>query len=146
MFESASYFPLLGFYLGDRAGPFVEFKFDPFSRLEIYGSASEYENNIAKDPTLPTFKTSSESGGASATLPGNLSLTAQVTLLNLSVRSNAANPWVTSKDRQELITLARPMRKPTPSGFWRGISATSHRGVPSSSARLKLTTIFVSAG
>ena len=52
-FENSSYFPLLGYYLGDRAGPYVEVKFDPISRLEIYGSASEYENNVAKDPTLP---------------------------------------------------------------------------------------------
>ena len=64
-FENASYFPLLGYYLGDRAGPYFEVKLHPSDRLEIYGSASEYENNVAKDPTLPTFRNITESAGAS---------------------------------------------------------------------------------
>ena len=33
--QSASYFPLLGYYLGDRGGSFGEVKFRPFGHLEI---------------------------------------------------------------------------------------------------------------
>jgi hypothetical protein len=112
-FENASYFPLLGYYLGDREGPYVEAKFDPFTRLEIYGSAGKYENNVARDPTLPTFQNSSETAGASAQLPAKISLTAQVTLLALASRANAASPWVKAKDRQELVTLARSFGRHT---------------------------------
>jgi hypothetical protein len=106
-FENASYFPLLGYYLGDRAGPYFEVKLHPSDRLEIYGSASEYENNVAKDPTLPTFRNSSESVGASVSLPAKVSINAQVTLLDLSTRANAGNSWTKANDRQELLTLAR---------------------------------------
>ena len=112
-FENSSYFPLLGYYLGDRAGPYVEVKFDPTSRLEIYGSASEYENNVARDPTLATFENSSESAGATFQLPAKVSLTAQVTLLDLSSRANDSSPWVADKDRQELLTLARAFGRHT---------------------------------
>jgi len=107
-FQNASYFPLLGYYLGDRAGPYGEIKYHPVERLEIYASASGYENNVAKDPALPTFKNTSESAGASVLLPAKVSLSAQVTLLDLSTRANAGSPWAASKDRQELVTLARP--------------------------------------
>jgi hypothetical protein len=109
-FQNASYFPLLGFYIGDRAGPFGELKFRPFSRMEIYGSASEYENNVARDPTLAYFRNSSESAGASVQLPGRISVNAQYTALDLSTRVNAASPWIKSADRQEAITLSRPFR------------------------------------
>ena len=53
IFQSASYFPLLGYYLGDRAGPFGEVKFRPLERIEIYASASEYQNN-SRAPSTPT--------------------------------------------------------------------------------------------
>jgi hypothetical protein len=107
-FQNASYFPVLGYYLGDRAGPFGEIKYRPFGRLEIYASASEYENNVARDPTLADFHSTSESAGASVQLPGNLSLNAQFTKLDLGTRTNAVAPWLKSADQQKSVSLSRP--------------------------------------
>lgn len=106
-FQNASYFPLLGYYLGDREGPFAEVKYRPFEGTELYGSASEYENNIAKDPTLATFRNSSESAGFSTQLPGRITVNAQITKLDLSTRANAASLWIKSADQQKSVTVAR---------------------------------------
>src|SRR4029079_17406025 len=107
IFQSASYFPLLGYYLGDRAGPFGEVKFHPVQRLEIYASASNYENNLAKDPTLPTFRNSVETAGASVQLPAKRSLNGQLTLLYLSTRTGAESPWAKARNQQETLTVSR---------------------------------------
>ncbi len=109
-FQNAAYFPLLGFYIGDRAGPFGEVRFRPSGWLEIYASASEYENNVARDPTLANFRNSSESAGASILLPARISVNAQYTALDLSTRVNAGSPWIRAADRQKAITVSRPIR------------------------------------
>jgi hypothetical protein len=110
-YQNASYFPLLGYYFGDRAGPYAEIKYRPVTQLELYAGASEYQNNVAKDPTLATFKTSSESAGASAQLPGKISVTAQFTMLDLESRTDAASPFLKSADQQKLITITRPFAR-----------------------------------
>ena len=46
-------------------------------------------------------------------MPAKVSLTAQVTLLDLSSRANDSSPWVADKDRQELLTLARAFGRHT---------------------------------
>jgi len=107
--QNDSYFPLLGYYLGDRRGPFGEATVRPFRGLEIYGSASQYENNVARDPQAPTFRNSSESAGASIQLPARFSLNGQITFLDLATRQDATSPWVPSRDRQRTINLARPI-------------------------------------
>ncbi|HUS05790.1 MAG TPA: carboxypeptidase-like regulatory domain-containing protein [Bryobacteraceae bacterium] len=106
-FQNASYFPLLGSYLGDRAGPFGEVIIRPFKRLELYGSASQYENNIARDPSLPTFRNSSESAGVSVQLPARFSVNAQVTQIALATRKDAASSWDKSNNQQQSFSLAR---------------------------------------
>jgi hypothetical protein len=107
--QSASYFPLLGSYLGDRAGPFGEVAFRPWKRLTVYGTASRYENNVARDPTRPTFRSASESAGATIQLPGRFSVNTQITSLKLSTRANDAETWNTSDSRQQTASLTRPI-------------------------------------
>jgi len=106
-FENTSYFPLLGYNLGDRQGPFGEVTLRPVSGLEVYGSASEYQNNVAADPTAPSFRSTSESAGASLQLPARFSLNGQLTLLDLDSRLNSGSPWDKSKNQQETVTLGR---------------------------------------
>ncbi|HEY2014073.1 MAG TPA: hypothetical protein VGH38_11270 [Bryobacteraceae bacterium] len=112
-FQSSSYFPVLGYYLGDREGPFGEVIFRPFRRLEVYGSASQYQNNVARDPALPTFRNSSESAGVSVQLPARVALTGQYTLLDLNTRPNAAGPWDPSKNQQKSATVSRAFSRHT---------------------------------
>lgn len=111
VFQNASYFPLLGYYLGDRAGPYGEVRVRPLSTLEFYGSASEYENNVAHDPTLPTFRNSSESAGATLQLPGGLNLIGQLTTLDLFARENAGSAWQASRNRQITAMVTRPFHQ-----------------------------------
>jgi hypothetical protein len=106
--QNASYFPVLGFYLGDRAGAFGEVKFHPLNRLEIYGSASEYENNVGRNPTIAGFRNSSDSAGIAIQLPGRISVNAQFTILHLFTRASSASPWLKSDDQQKSVTLSRP--------------------------------------
>jgi hypothetical protein len=105
--QSASYFPLLGYYLGDRQGPFGEVTLHPLAGVDIFGSASRYQNNVAKNPSLPEYRNASESIGASLQLPGRFSLNGQITLLDLIARQSADGPWDQSKNRQRTATLAR---------------------------------------
>jgi hypothetical protein len=105
--QSSAYFPLLGYYLGDRAGPFGELKYRPFSRVEIYGSASGYRNNVGNDPRLGTFRSTSESAGVSLQLPSRISVTANLLFLNLTTRPDSATPWAKSTDQQRSITASR---------------------------------------
>jgi hypothetical protein len=105
--QSASYFPLLGYYVGDRQGPFGELTLRPFAGVELYASASGYRNNVARNPALPNFRNTSESVGASIQLPGRFSLNGQLTLLDLAVRQNADKPWDRSKNQQQTVTVSR---------------------------------------
>jgi len=107
VFQSAAYFPLLGTYFGDRAGPFAEVTIRPARGLQIYGSVSQYRNNVADDPTLATFRSSSESAGGSIRLPAELSLNAQVAIIGLSTQMNDASAWTRSRNQQESANLTR---------------------------------------
>jgi len=109
VFQNASYLPILGTYMGDRAGPFGEVTFRPSQRLQIFGSASGYRNNIADNPTIPTFRNSNASAGASFQLPGGISVNGQAMFLDLSTRTNDAGAWTLSQNRQELVTVARTL-------------------------------------
>jgi hypothetical protein len=108
-FQNAAYFPLLGYYVGDRRGPFAEASIRPVHGLELFASASKYGNNVAQDPGLPTFRSVSESAGFSLRLPAKFSLNGQLTTLELLSRDNAGIPWTRSKNKQETATLMRPV-------------------------------------
>jgi len=43
--QGTLYYPLAGYYAGDRQGPFVEATVRPLKGLQLYGSASRYRNN-----------------------------------------------------------------------------------------------------
>jgi len=110
-FQNASYFPVLGYYLGDRQGFFGEVIFRPLRRLEVYGSVSQYQNNVARDPALPTFRNSGDSAGVSIQLPSRVSLNGQFTILNLATRQNAGSLWDQSRNQQQSLTLSRPFAR-----------------------------------
>jgi hypothetical protein len=105
--QSSSYMPLLGYYLGDRKGPFAEIRFRPVHRVEFYASASQYENNVAHDPKAPSFRSVAESAGASFELPARVYLNGQATLIDLSSRPDAATAWNRSKNQQQSLTISR---------------------------------------
>jgi hypothetical protein len=105
--QSASYLPLLGYYLGDREGPYAEVNIHPVTRLEIYGSASEYHNNVAANPVLAEFRTATASAGATLQLPWRISINGQATVLDLWSRTASANPWDKTTSKQQTATISR---------------------------------------
>ena len=111
VYQSAAYMPLLGYYLGDRKGPFAELKFRPVKRVELFGSIGDSENNVAGDPTLPTFRNRSESAGVSVQLPLGLSLNSQFTEIDLAIRSSGRDPWQNSNNRQKMATLSKQVQR-----------------------------------
>src|SRR3954451_9692548 len=57
-----SYFPLAGYWIGDRKGPFGEIRIRPTHRFELFGSANRYETASKPSEKLPFLR----SAGASA--------------------------------------------------------------------------------
>lgn len=84
--QSTSYMPLLGYFAGDRKGPYVEGHYRPFGRVEVYGSASAYSNNLENNLALPSFSSTGYTTGASVTLPWKLSAGSSLTSLRLTER------------------------------------------------------------
>ncbi len=107
IYETNSYLPLAGYFIGDRRGPFADARFRPFKDFEIFGSASRYENNLAHDANLPTFHTASESAGVSATLPWKISASAQFTSIDFNSSAAPGRPASESANQQLALTLSR---------------------------------------
>ena len=118
--QGTLYYPLAGYYAGDRQGPFVEARWRPGKRLELYGSASRYRNNLEHDASLPSLDSTSTALGITTLLPGKLSANAQ---LSTVVYSNQApgQATVTSNNRQISAALSRSIGRQTIQVNWRDI-------------------------
>lgn len=108
VYQSRSYLPLLGYYLGDRRGPYAEVRVKPFTRLDLFTSASNYSNNLAHDPLRPTFTTRGKSAGVSIQLPLRLALSTQWSSLQFTTRTSAASETNISEQLQ--VSLSRSFR------------------------------------
>ena len=107
--QSSSYLPVAGYFLGDRAGPYVEAAYKPIEAIELFGSVSRYRNNISNSTDLPTFKSQAASAGASFALPYRFSLSGQLSTIDFSVKQ--PNDGLSlSHNRQIIGTLGRPIR------------------------------------
>jgi len=106
-----SYLPVLGYFVGDRRGPFAEARFRPFSRLEWFGSASRYTNNLERNPELPTYRSRSANTGVSVTLPWRFGATSQLSTVRLSVQQPGTEGTVRSEHRQVSGSLNRSFRR-----------------------------------
>jgi hypothetical protein len=108
-----SYLPIVGYYAGDRRGPFGELRYRFWRRLEFYGSASRYENNLSHRDDIPTLSTSMVTAGASSMLPSKFSVSAQFSLIGLT--TSIANPesLTDSRNRQLTANIARPLGRHT---------------------------------
>ena len=111
--QSTTYLPMLGTFVGDRKGPYVEGHYRPVKGLDVYGSASEYSNNLENNPQMPTYHSSGETSGASAQLPWKLSVSASLSTLNLTVRDPSQFGESISNNRQISLNLSRPVRRHT---------------------------------
>jgi hypothetical protein len=127
VYQGLFYFPLAGYFAGDRRGPFGELRFRPIKGVELFASASQYRNNLEGDPTLPFMTSSGSSAGVSAPLPGKLSLTGEVSTVRFSSQT-AGQPSSFSNDRQISAALSRSIGRQTVQLSWREILLDSASG------------------
>ena len=114
------YFPLAGYFAGDRQGPFAEARWRPRKQLEFYGSASQYRNNLEHDSSLPLLTSFSTSAGASALLPGSVSASLTLSTLRFTETGGGLAP-VASNNQQIDATLSRAIRRHTVHATWQDI-------------------------
>ena len=108
IYETAAYLPVVGFFLGDRKGPFGEVRYRPADKVELYASASRYESNLEHDPSLPTYDSSGFGVGGSIGLPWKIAASGQLSVVRFQIRSPDLDGPQTSNNRQVLVTLGRP--------------------------------------
>lgn len=118
--QGLQYFPLAGYFVGDRQGPFAEGRWRPSKRLEFYGSASQYHNNLEHDNSLPFFTSLGTSAGVSGSLPGNLAGSVTLSTVRFSEQGGGQSP-VTSDNRQLDATVSKVVRRHTLHVDWRDI-------------------------
>lgn len=119
-YQGVLYLPLAGFFAGDRQGPFGEMRIHPWKRVELYGSASQYRNNLENDVTLPQLNSTSTAMGMSTLLPWKLSATGQVSTVSYAERAAGQDP-LASKNRQISGALSRGLGHQTLQANWREI-------------------------
>jgi hypothetical protein len=109
--QSTTYLPMLGTFVGDRKGPYVEGHYRPVKRVELYGSASDYSNNLEHNPQLPTYHSSGETSGASFLLPWQFDANASLSTLRLTTVNPLFAAESISNNRQLTINVTRPIRR-----------------------------------
>jgi len=124
------YFPMAGYFAGDRQGPFGEVRLRPWTGLELFASASKYRNNLEHDSAVPLLNSTSSSAGISALLPGKLSLIGQISMLRYTDQEPGESA-VVSDNRQISAGLSRGFGHQTFQVNWRdillGIQPTAQR-------------------
>lgn len=117
-YQTASYFPLLGYFAGDRKGAFAEARYRAKPGVEFSASANRYSNNLANDPEVSDFRSTGYSAGTSLSLPWRVSASANVSLIQFHASSPTAGeqlgPWVSqddSTDRQLILSLSRAIQR-----------------------------------
>jgi hypothetical protein len=118
--QSVLYFPMVGYFAGDRRGPFAEARYRPWKRLEFYGSASQYRNNLELDPNVTSLSSANVSGGLTATLPWKFSGNAQISTIGVSAQT-PGEPAIVSHNSQTQATLSRPLGRHTLNFTWRDL-------------------------
>lgn len=116
--QGALYFPLAGFYAGDRQGPFSEARWRPRKSVELFGSVSSYRNNLEHDPNAASLSSTSTALGLTAALPAQFSATGQLSTIQLSSAAPGGDPLV-SHNRQINATLARTLGRHSVHFNWR---------------------------
>ena len=107
VFQSTTYMPLLGYFAGDRKGPYGEAHYRLNTKIDLYGSGSVYSNNIEQNQRLPSFHSASVTGGASFALPWKLNANASVSTLSLTARQPLSEQDILSNNRQVNLGVNR---------------------------------------
>ncbi len=109
--QSTTYLPMLGTFVGDRKGPYVDGHYRLGKRVDFYGSASVYSNNLEHNPQLPTYHSSGETSGANFILPWEFAANVSLSTLRLTTLNPALPGESLSNNRQLTFNVTRPLRR-----------------------------------
>lgn len=109
----ANYFPLAGYFAGDRQGPFAEIQYRPWKGFEAQGSVGRYRNNRDDNPDVATYRSTSISAGVTARSLWGSTATAQLSNIRFSARPAGGGPYDDSSNRHLSAGLAHPFRRHT---------------------------------
>lgn len=110
--EGILYLPLAGYFAGDRRGPFAEARFRPWRRMEVYGSASKYENNLEHNAGLPVLDSHTQSAGLTAWLIADISISAAISDVFFTETAPGQTP-AASANRQLDAVLTKSIKRQT---------------------------------
>jgi hypothetical protein len=102
-----SYFPLAGYWIGDRKGPFGEIRIRPIHRIELFGSANRYETASKVTDNLPFLRSAGASAGLSVDLPLKWNASAQLSTTDFHSTDPAAESAQHSSNREWSAMLSR---------------------------------------
>ena len=109
--QSTTYLPLLGYFVGDRKGPYAEGHYRPVRWADLYASASGYSNNLENNPQMPTFRSTAYTSGASLILPWKFNIGASLSTLGYTERDPLHPGEFVSHNRQLTLNVARPVKR-----------------------------------
>ncbi|MEI9971795.1 MAG: hypothetical protein WDO73_06910 [Ignavibacteriota bacterium] len=119
-YQGILYFPLAGYFAGDRRGPFVETRFRLGKGMELFATASRYGNNLERDRRAPFLESKAASAGISALLPGKVAISGQVSTVRYSSQAPGQEA-VASQNRQITGDASRAFGRQTVHLSWREI-------------------------
>jgi hypothetical protein len=111
---SRSALPAVGYYFGDRRGPFAEIRYKLTKSLDVYINGTRSSNNIEKDPLVPNLTASEATAGATAQLPWKFSLSGDYSILGVAgFQASDATQDEKQTNKQLSVILARTVRRHT---------------------------------
>jgi len=109
-YQSLSYLPLTGYFLGDRHGPYAEGRYKATKRIEFSGNTARYVNNLERDPARPLVESDSTTIGATLNLPAKLTAGAQMIAVGTVVTYPGSTPSYMGS-RLFTVSLVRPLKQ-----------------------------------
>jgi hypothetical protein len=98
--------PMVGYYFGDRRGPYAEIHYKAARAVELFGSALRSMNNLEKDPFLPDLSIWNVTAGANLNLPGRLNVSGQYSKLGLDQVQALAAASDAAQSQKQMNTQA----------------------------------------
>jgi hypothetical protein len=110
VYQGLSYLPLAGYFLGDRRGPYAEFRYKASKRLEVLGNTSHYINNPERDTARPLIENDATTIGATVNMPAKLTAGLQMITVGTSFAFGGSPPNYTG-NRIVAASLVRPLKQ-----------------------------------
>jgi hypothetical protein len=107
--QGTSYLPAVGYSLGDRIGWFTESRYRLDGPVEVYGSVSDYGNNIEKRPDVPTLHSTGYTAGAAVLVRRKVSVSGSMAVMHFDEERASISSALTTQNQQSTLTVTVPM-------------------------------------